>query len=233
MASPAIAAILDLPLRVTIDAPRHPHCRNTGDTVHRLDRTVTFLACEPRLDVPLMCEVNKIGNIVHLDPRYRLAIFPKGCQLQDFRSVADGGDKVVTSHAFADTGDAGNGRLVGIDMTMLARNLVVRRMHRVTEFDWLDRTTVRKIFAVHPCTEEQSDHDHKPKQGWLFRGPERIENRDRQMVPLLLGQEFARKLRKLQIQYMRGTQFRSLRRGGDFGTFRRALNVLTVRQSQL
>ena len=53
----------------------------------------------------------------------------------------------------------------------------------MTEFDWLNRTAVRKIFAVHPCAYQQSEHRHKPEQRWLFRGPERIENRDRQIVP--------------------------------------------------
>jgi hypothetical protein len=53
----------------------------------------------------------------------------------------------------------------------------------VTEFDWLNRTAVRKIFAVHPCAYQQSEHRHKPEQGWLPRGPERIQDRDRQIVP--------------------------------------------------
>ena len=73
-------------------------------------------------------------------------------------------------------------------------------MYCVTEFDRLNRTAVRKIFPVHPCAHEQPDDDHKHKHGWLLRGLERLENRDGQFFPLLLGQEFARKLHKLQIQ---------------------------------
>ncbi len=199
MASPAIATMFYLSRRVTIHTPRHPHRGNAGNTVHGLHGTVTFLTREACLDVPLMCEVHKIGNIVHFYPRYRFTIFPVCGQLQDLRSFADAGYRIVTSHTFANAGDAGNRRLVRIDVAVLARNLVVRGMYLVTEFDGLNRTAVRKIFAVHPCAYEQSDHDHKPKQGWFFRGPERVENRDRQMVPPLLGQEFARKLRKLQI----------------------------------
>ncbi len=138
-------------LSMTIDAPRHPHRRNTGNTVHRLHGTVTFLTLEARLDVPLMCKVNKVGNIVNFYPRYRFAIFPVGGQLQDVRSIADTGYGIVTSHAFANAGYAGNRRLVGIDMTVLARNLIVRGMYRVTECDWLNRTAIREIFAVYPC----------------------------------------------------------------------------------
>ena len=80
-------------------------------------------------------------------------------------------------------------------------------MNRVTEFDWLNRTAVRKILPVHPRAHEQSDDNHKHKHGWLLRGLERLENRDGQFSPLLLGQEFARKLHKLQIQSRRHRQF--------------------------
>ena len=170
-------------LRMTIDAPRHPQCCNTGNTVHRLHRTMTFLTREVRLDVPLMRKMNKVGNIVNFDPRYRFTIFPVGGQLQDLRMFADTGYRVVTSHAFTNAGHAGNRRLVGIDMAVLARNLAVRDMYCVTEFDWLNRTAIGEIFAVYPCAYKQSEHEHKPEQGWLLRGLERIENRDRQFVP--------------------------------------------------
>lgn len=186
--------------RVAIDAPGHPQCCNTGNAVHCLYRTVTFLTREARPDVPFMREVNKVGNIVNFNPRYRFTIFPVGGQLQDLRTIADTGYGLVTSHAFANTGYAGNRSLVGIDVTVLARNLVVRGMYRMTEFDWLNRTAIGEILTVYPCADKQSEHEYKHEQGWLLRGPERIENRDRQYVPLLSGQEFARKLRKLQIQ---------------------------------
>ncbi len=183
MASPAIATMFYVSLRVTIDAPRHPHRRNARNPVHRLHGTVTFLTCEARPDVPLVCEVHEIGNIVHFYPRYRFTIFPVCGQLQDLRSFADAGYEIVTADTFTNAGDAGNRRLVRIDVAVLTRNLVVGGMYLVTEFDGLKRTAVRKIFAVHPCAYEQSDHHHKPKQGWLFRGCKRIEHRDRQMVP--------------------------------------------------
>jgi len=156
----------------------------------------------------LMRKMNKVGNIVNFNPRYRFTIFPVGGQLQDLRTFADTGYRLVTSHAFTNAGYAGNRRLVGIDVAVLARNLVVRGMYCVAEFDWLNRTAIRKIFAVYPCAYKQSEHEHKPEQGWLLRGLERIENRDRQFVPpLYLGQEFARKLRKLQIQCCSGPRY--------------------------
>ncbi len=73
--------MLDFSLSMTIDAPRHPHRRNTSDTVHRLYRTMTFLALEARLDVALVREVNVVRNIVNLNPRYRFLVFPVGGQL--------------------------------------------------------------------------------------------------------------------------------------------------------
>ena len=60
MAGPAIATMLYILLRMTIDAPRHPHRCNASNAVHCFHRTVAFLAREARLDVALMCEVNKI-----------------------------------------------------------------------------------------------------------------------------------------------------------------------------
>ena len=199
MAGPAIAAIFNVSLRMTIDTPWHPHRCNTGNTIHRLHGTVTFLTRDTRLDVPLMRKVNIVGNIVNFNPRYRFTIFPVGGQLHDLRAFPDAGYRFVTSHAFANAGYAGNRRLVGIDVAVLARNLVVRGMYRVTEFDGLNRTAIGEIFAVYPCAYKQSDHEHKPEQGWLLRGPKRIENRDRHSTPFKLEKEFARKPRKLQM----------------------------------
>lgn len=154
MAGPAIAAMLYAPLCMTIDAPRHPHCRNTGNTIHRLHGTVTFLTCEARLDVPLMCKVNIVGKIVNFYPRYRFTIFPVGGQLQNLRTIANTGYGFVTPHALANAGYAGNRCFVGIDVAVLARNLIVRSVYLVTEFDWLNRTPVRKILAVYPCADK-------------------------------------------------------------------------------
>ncbi len=156
MAGPAIAAMFHVSFRVAIDAPGHPQCCNAGNAVHCFYRTVTFLTREARPDVPLMREVNKVRNIVNFNPRYRFTIFPVDGQLQDLRTVTDTGYGFVTSHAFANAGYAGNRSRVGIDVTVPARNLVVRGMYHVTEFDWLNRTAIGKIFAVYPCAYKQS-----------------------------------------------------------------------------
>lgn len=170
--------MLYFPFRVAIDAPRHPHRCNPGNTVHRLHGPVTFLAFEVGLDVSFMREVNKIGNIVYLDPRNRLAILPIRRKFQYLRLITDARYRIVAAHAFANAGNAGNRRSVGINVAVLARNFVVRGVHCMTEFDRLNRATVRIIFAVYPCAYEQSDHHYQRDQGWLPRGPERIENRD-------------------------------------------------------
>ncbi len=91
MAGPAIATVLYIFLRMTIDAPRHPHRCNTSNAVHCFHRTVAFLTREAGFDVALMCEVNEIGQIVHLDPRNRFLVFPVGSQLNYFRAFADAG----------------------------------------------------------------------------------------------------------------------------------------------
>jgi len=158
MARPAIAAVFHLSFRMTIDAPWHPHRCDTGDTVHRFDRTMTFLARKTGLYMPLVREVNKVGDIVYLDPRYRLTIFPVDGQLHDLGTLADAGQRVVTAHAFADAWYAGDGCPVGIDMATLARDLVIRGMNCVAEFDWLDGTAIGEIFAMYPCACKQSEH---------------------------------------------------------------------------
>ena len=142
MAGPAIATVLYIFLRMTIDTPRHPHRRNTSNAIHCFHRAMTFLTLEARFDVALMREVNKVGYVVHLNPRNRLLLFPVRGQLQDLRTFADAGHRVVTPHAFANARYAGNRCFVGIDVAMLARNLIVRGMYGVTEFDGLNRTAI-------------------------------------------------------------------------------------------
>ena len=163
MTGPAIATVLYISLGMTIDTPRHPHRCNTRNSIHRLHGSVAILTRERRfrIDVPLVRKVNKIRNVVNLNPRNRFTIFPVGGQLQDLRTFADAGYGVVTSHAFADAGYAGNWRLVSINVAMLARNFVIRGVYSMTEFDWLDRTSIGEIFAVDPCADKESDHEHQ------------------------------------------------------------------------
>ncbi len=199
MAGPAIATMLHFSLRMTIDAPRHAHSRNPSDAIHRLHRTVTFLALEACLDVALVCKVHVVRNVVNFNPRYRLLIFPVSGQLEDLRVVADTGYRFMAAHAFANAGYAGNRRLIGIDMTVLARNFVDRGVCRVTELYGLNGAAIGEIFAVYPRANKKTKHEHQPKQSWLFCRLQRIRYRDRQNVSPLLGQEFARMRYKLQI----------------------------------
>ncbi len=84
----------------------------------------------------------------------------------------------MATHTFADARYAGNRRLIGIDVTVLARNLVVRGMYRVTEFDGLNWAAIGEIFAVYPGAHKKSKHQHQPKQGWFFCRLQCIEYRD-------------------------------------------------------
>jgi len=160
MAGPAISAVFHFLFGMTIHTPGHPHCRDTGYTVHSFDRAMTFLAVEARLDMSLMGEVNEVGDVVDFDPRNRLATFPVGGELLNPLTVADAWYGFVTTHALANAGHARNGRPVRINVTVLARNLIVRGMNLVTEFDWLDRAAIREIFSVYPCAREKPEHDH-------------------------------------------------------------------------
>ncbi len=84
----------------------------------------------------------------------------------------------MAAHAFANAGHAGNRRLIGIDVAVLARNFVIRGMYLVTEFDGLNRAAIRKILAVYPCANKKPKHEHQPKQSWLFCRLQCIEYRD-------------------------------------------------------
>ena len=160
MAGQAIATMLNASLRMTIHAPRHLHRCDASNPVHCLYRAMTLLAFEARLDMSLVSKVNKVGKVVNFDPRNRFAIFPVGCELHDFSTVADARYRFVTSHTFANTGYAGDGRLVCVDVAVLTRNLIVRGVYRVAEFDRLNRTAVRKIFAVHPGADNKTHDNH-------------------------------------------------------------------------
>ena len=159
MAGPAISAVFHFPFGMTIHTPGHPHRCNTSNPVHGLHWTVTFLTGEARLDMSLMGEVNEVGDVVDFDPRNRFAIVPVDGELLNLLTVADAWYRFMTSHAFANAGYARNGRFVRINVTVLARNLIVRGMNRVTEFDWLDRTAIREIFSVYPCACEKPEHN--------------------------------------------------------------------------
>ncbi len=159
MTRPAIAAVFYLSFRMTIDAPWHFHRCNARYSVHCFDRTMTFLARETGLHMPFVREVNKVGDVVYLYPRYRLTIFPVGGQLHYLGTLADVGQRIVTPHAFADAWYAGDGRPVGVDMATLARNLVFRGMNCVAEFDGLDGTAIGEKFAVYPCARKKSEHE--------------------------------------------------------------------------
>ena len=124
MARQAIATMLYVPFCMAIDTPRHSHRGNSGNSIHRFDRAVAFLTLDGRLrhNVPLVREVYVIGKVVNLDPGNRLAIFPVCRKFQNFRTLADTGKRIVTSHAFGNAGYAGYGGLVSVDVTVLARN---------------------------------------------------------------------------------------------------------------
>ncbi len=145
-------------LRMAIDTPGHSHRCNSGNPIHRLDRTVAFLAGEARFYVSLVREVHEVGDIVHLDPGDRLTIFPIRGQFHDLRTFPHARYGLVTSHALADARHTGNGRFVRIDVAVLARNLIVRGMYRMAERDRLNRTAIGEKLAVYPCACKQSEH---------------------------------------------------------------------------
>ena len=89
MTGPAIATILDVLLSMAIDTPGHPHCGDSRDPIHGLDRSVAFLTGQARFDMAFVSKVNEIGDVVYLDPGNGLAIFPVSRQLDYLRLLTD------------------------------------------------------------------------------------------------------------------------------------------------
>lgn len=221
MTGPAVAAVFDVFFGMAFDTPGHSHRRDTGNPIHFLDGSMALLTLDVCLYVPLVREVNEIGDVVDLYPRDRFTILPVRRQLEDFRLLARIWQGPVASHTFTDTGHTGDRRPVCVNVAVPARNLVIRCMHGVTEFDWLDRRAVRIIFAVHPYAYQQSKHRHQPEQDRFLRGPERIENRDRQIVPPSFRPRVCPEDAQTTNSLLEPSS-KCLRRGGDFGTFSRA-----------
>lgn len=147
-------------LRVAIDAPGHSQRRNTGNTVHRFYLAMTFLTFNVCQNMSLVRKVNEIGYIVNLNPGNRFAVLPIGRQLDNFRPFADVWQGLVTPYAFIDAWNASGWRRGCVYVAVLARNLIVRYVHRVTKLDWLNRAAVREIFALYPCAHKQSEQRH-------------------------------------------------------------------------
>ena len=105
VAGPAIATVLNLLLRMTVYAPRHFQIGNPSNAVHGFHWAVAFLTGEPCLDVAFVREMDKVGNVINLDPRNRFLFFPIFEYFQDLRSIC--GNSFVATHALIDTRHAG------------------------------------------------------------------------------------------------------------------------------
>ena len=158
MTRPAIAAVFHIFFGMAVDAPGHLHGCNACDPPHGFHRPVTFLALEAGLDVPLVREVHEVRHIVHRDPGNGFAVLPVFGKLQNLRFFADTRNGFVAADALAHARDTGDRRRGCIDVTVLARDLIVRRMHYVAEFAGLPRPAIREIFAVHPRARHKTDH---------------------------------------------------------------------------
>ena len=105
MACITVSAVLRFFFRVTTDAPGHPQVCLALYHVHGLNRTMTFLAFQLGLYMPLMCEMHKIRGIVNLNPGDWFLVFPVLGDFQNFRLV--GSDVFMATDAFVNAGHSG------------------------------------------------------------------------------------------------------------------------------
>ena len=153
MASPAIQAVFHFVFFVAIQAPAHLQWRNSFDPVHGFNRTVAGLTLQPGRHVPFMRKMNKIGQVMDLDPRDGFFVLPKRHQFLDLGPV--GGHFLVATSTFVNAGYAGRCGAAGLHMTVHARNFEIGGVNPVTEIDRLLRSIVREESDIDPIAEQK------------------------------------------------------------------------------
>ena len=137
------------------------------DTLYRH----AFIIEDETLQMFLMGEVNKIGDVMYLLPGRRLTFFPVFGQLLDTFLI--GGNDAVATHAFAGWRDTGHLAATGIGMTVHAIDLVYIRMDVMRKFDGLfhilsvirtDRWYCVRYFGVRDSREQDKPRQHSNNQ---------------------------------------------------------------------
>ena len=142
MASPAIDT--GLSLKVTIHAGLHMENACRANSLHTFDLPVAGLASHIGRYVPLMAKVNKIRQIIDLDPWDRLFCIPIMDKLLDlyflFRDIFMTADAKL--HGWYTCDD----RFARIGMTIGAVDFVVACVDLVAKINWLNRCGVRTVY---------------------------------------------------------------------------------------
>ncbi len=130
---------------MAIDAPAHFQflhgyavfpmaIRHEVELVQLLDRTMTALAFEPGLDMPIVTKLNVFGQAVDLHPFDGFFLFPMLLENANALDFVVGRRKLrVTAHADFNRGNASGSGAIRTGMAILAVHLELTRVVFVTE----------------------------------------------------------------------------------------------------
>src|SRR5580765_2460669 len=104
---------------------------------------MAFLATKTRSHMSFMCKVDVVGKTIDTIPGDHFPFFKAFGYFLNFWILFR--NKLVTPHAFGHRWDPCNGRMLGIDMTTSASNLIVGHMNLVAKRDWLKDFSWRKL----------------------------------------------------------------------------------------
>ena len=176
--------VLQFVFLVTIPAPTHFQRGDPGDSGHGGHVAMAFHTINFSLDVTFVREINEVGQVVNLDPRYGLFVDPVAHQEPDLWPFCR--DALVTADALADRGYPGRCGDARLGVAIHARNLVVARVDPVTEIDWLFRCGPGEQSCVRPITEHQPDDTDTEHQPYRPEHSQRRNDRNAHLVRIPL-----------------------------------------------
>jgi hypothetical protein len=158
-------------LLMATDAESHVQRLFLLDTRLLLHVSVTSLAGKTFCNVRSVIEINKIRLHMHLDPFHGLVLVVMFFDLLNVGAV--GLYYGVAVHADIQAGNPGMAALVGVDMAIKARDLIVTRMDFMAEGNGLFRgisDTVAQIppKTKYPTDDGENDHGNDDDQRFGF-----------------------------------------------------------------
>lgn len=130
---------------------------------------MTLMTGQTSLQVPLVREIDKVREVVHLDPRDRFSPFPIACHLFYLRGLPF--DDEVTANATLNAGNPRYGRPGSIDVTIETGDLVVSCMDLMAKGYRLFRASAGEVEDIQVITcDEGNDTDKAVQEESLHRG---------------------------------------------------------------
>jgi hypothetical protein len=154
IALPRSAALL-----VTIQTPAHIERSLLADSLHFLHLAMAILAGNAFKDVPLMREVNVVGERMYTDPENRFFLLKRGQHLLDFGVLRF--HNAVALVTCADRGNSGGCRARCARMAIQAGDLIIAGVNAVAEIDGLNRCFGTSFCLEHSAQSRGGDSNYE------------------------------------------------------------------------